>query len=307
METFFNRKKGRPRQTSGSGQDLNERSVPYDKLSPSGRSPSTVNSIPQGVRGTSYISAPITNPTLTSDGTELNLFAGGRQRLNRDREDRARPRSPSTSVSTADSSTLYSDSYPSSSSLTNGNRTYTPPSRTKRSDLTSDSHSRSPSLVDFGLPFVYASGALPFKSSSSAATIRPQSSATTTRTEASRGSHYASSLVDSVGHFSLHHRHGTNDGFVFPRPEDDQEIEALFENVKRTLDLVDMPDMHIDRKWDIVYGNEYVRWKEERKQNVAENSPEWYIKKFMEGTITVKQASSLTVSLRSNDIRYCPY
>src|SRR4051794_1025892 len=118
METFF-RKKGRPRQTSASGQDLNERSVPYDKLGSSGRSPSAGHSVPQGLRGTSFISAPITNPTLTSDGTELNVFTVGRQRLDRDREDRARPKSPSTSISTADSSTLYSDSYPSSSSLTN--------------------------------------------------------------------------------------------------------------------------------------------------------------------------------------------
>lgn len=35
-----------------------------------------------------------------------------------------------------------------------------------------------------------------------------------------------------------------------------------------------------------------------------EDSPEWYVKKIMEGTITAKQLGSLSVSLRTQPIRY---
>lgn len=68
----------------------------------------------------------------------------------------------------------------------------------------------------------------------------------------------------------------------------------------------------------MVYNDEHIRWKEDRtredqarKQNetgqpasIVENTPEWYIKKFLDKTVTAKNASSLLVSLRSKEMRY---
>src|SRR6266508_6141311 len=94
MDTFFGLRKNRPRQSSVSAQDLNERSVPYDKTVPA-RSPIEVATVNQGIRG---ISAPNTNPSLTVSGTEMNMFRVRRM------DD-----SPTTSLSTPDSSTIYDE------------------------------------------------------------------------------------------------------------------------------------------------------------------------------------------------------
>ena len=322
METIFGRKKGRTRQSSVSGQDLNDRSVPYDKLGPSPRSPVPVNTVSQGLRGTSHISAPITNPTLTQDGTEFNLFSIGRQKLERDRiynqerDERIRPQSPS-SISTADSSTLSSDSSPYTATFRHA-RTYTPSLRQVLNDGPTSSHSRPPEFTQF-LP--YPPGQHPFtvKSHPSSNTIRPRSSVLS-NTESHRSSKYASSLSDSTGHFPFYHphRHGAHDDFNFPRPENDDDIEGLFEIVKRTRDLADMPNLTIDQKWQIVHNDEHIRWREEKNReeqakkhnesgqpaSVVENTPEWYIKKFLDKAITAKQVSSLLVSLRSKELRF---
>ena len=85
-------------------------------------------------------------------------------------------------------------------------------------------------------------------------------------------------------------------------------------------DLGDLPKMSIDQKWNIVYSDEHVRWREEkqreeqaRKQSesgapaaIIDGTPEWYIKKFLDKTITAKQAGSLQVSLRGKEVTYAP-
>ena len=143
----------------------------------------------------------------------------------------------------------------------------------------------------------------------------------TTRSESTRGSRYA----PSVSPFDPHHHHLSNlyklhspqDEFSFPRPENDEEIEMLFENIMRMRGLDDIPHLSIDQKWHIVYNDEQMRWGEERRREeqarrqtdsgqaaaFSEGTPEWYIKKFMDRTITPKQASSLQVSLRSKEMR----
>jgi cytokinesis protein len=165
-------------------------------------------------------------------------------------------------------------------------------------------------------------------SSPNPTSARPMSGATT-RSEGNRGSRYAASLssADSQSHFPhisqpfyLHNRHGNQDDFNFPRPDDEKEIEALFENVTRTRGLREMPNVSIEQKWHMVYNDEHIRWEEERKRedqtrkqnetgqptsaSIVENTPEWYIKKFLDKTIAAKQASSLLVSLRSKEMRY---
>jgi cytokinesis protein len=134
--------------------------------------------------------------------------------------------------------------------------------------------------------------------------MRPQSNHTTPRPEGNRLSKPAPSLSSLDGlntshHFSFHHRHGQDD-FTFPRPDTDEEIEALFQVVKQTRVLGHMPNLSIDQKWAMVYNDEHLRWQTEK----GEGTPEWYIKKFLNETITAKQASSLQVSLRTKELRW---
>lgn len=294
MDTLF-RRKGRSRQFSVSTQDLNERSVPYDKLAP----PLPVNTITH--RG---ISAPNTNPALTASGTEFNKFAFQRSRIYDQNGYELRPGSPSASVSTADSSTLYEESFvsPIPKQLPQTPQS----SRVRLSQASLSSTPRTPN--DLGNHSLNASA--------SSVTIRPTSTATT-RSEASRSSRYAPSLSasESSSHHSLFYHSRSHHGpetFHFPRPETNAEIEALFENVKRTRDLSgSLDDLSIDQKWHMVYNDEQIRWAEEqsRKQRELGNStgdvaqsPEWYLRKFMDRTITPKQAASLLVCLRSREL-----
>jgi cytokinesis protein len=111
--------------------------------------------------------------------------------------------------------------------------------------------------------------------------------------------------------------------FVFPRPSD-EEIEALFENVIRTRDLSNLPPLSIDQKWSMVESDERLRFNEERVREeqakkvpeqsrsgmIEEKSPEWYLVKFMDKTITPKDASGLLVSLRGHElvcVHYFPF
>ncbi|KAG6853705.1 hypothetical protein C0991_002241 [Blastosporella zonata] len=312
MDSLFGRKKGRPRQSSVSAQqDLNERSVPYDKLGPPPRSPLPVGTVSQGFRG---ISAPNTNPSLTASGTEINKYAMQRSKVERERlydlHGYTRPGSPSTSVSTADSSTLYDESLPSSSSK---HLPQTPQSsRVRLSEASTSSGARSP-IHDFGH--------FSASTSTSSATIRPLSS-TTTRSETSRASKYAPSLSSSESgtHHSLFYHtrsghHSSSNSFYFPRPDTDEEIEIMFEEIKRTRDLGVLPDLALEQKWHMVYNSEHIRWKEEKIREEANrrhhesglpssavDTPESYIKKFLDKTITHKQATSLLVSLRSREV-----
>jgi cytokinesis protein len=115
----------------------------------------------------SVISAPITNPTLTVDGTELNLYTMHRSRQERDQlyntHPATRPISPINSPSTADSSTLYSES----------DKTYSHHrSTTSVSETSVSSGRRSPSVSDFG-------GYHSQRKGSNQQTARPTSRATT--------------------------------------------------------------------------------------------------------------------------------
>lgn len=315
MDTFFGKKKkDRPRQSSVSTNASDERlgSVPYHKLGPPSRSPVTVNTVSQGLRANpgAVISAPMTNPSLTTNGTDLNINRIARQRSERDRVYRdatgaspyARPNSPSASISTADSSTLYNDS--------DGATSRANARRVRQSESGS-------SLADFGISPGSPNPRQRSIMASDSATIRPSSSVTTT---GSRASNYAPSLSSYDSHnrhlsITSHLARHVPEEFYFPRPENDEEIEMLFENIKRERELGELPNLTIEQKWHIVHSDEQIRWKnarqnEEQARKQAESgqpqviteTPEWYIKKFMDKTVTAKQAGALQVSLRSNII-----
>ena len=321
MDTIFNRKKlkPQPRQSSFSTQDLNQRSVPYDKLAPSPRSPLAVATLSQGLSGTSHISAPITNPTLTSNGTEFNIYSLQRAKPDRkaaysnNSNDYGPPTSPISSLFSTDSSTTYSDSTASSSV---GRPSYAPSFRNlRKSEASPTSDPPTSSIADFGQFSARHNPPLSFVTSPGA-TIRPASN-NTTRSDSTNGSRYSPTVIsETQSHFShLSHFHLSNryDDFQFPRPETDEEIDALFETLKRTRDFPDMPNLSMDQKWHMVYSDEQIRWKDEQAKrqtlsgqntSVVDGAPEWYIKKFLDKTITAKQAGSLLISLRSKEMRY---
>lgn len=296
---IFGFKKSRPRQSSVSNSDLSERSVPYDRLAPSPRTPIPIGTLSQGVRGSaigSVISAPITNPTLTADGTD-SLSS-----LNRHISD------ASTSSTTLASLTQLAHSRrreTDTSSLSSSVASYRPPSQPL--------DKRTTNMSDFGS---YAGSPYPpptpaHRQSSSAATVRSEGG--------HRGSRYASSSSsESHGHLPhLHLRHSSaQDEFDFPRPRNPSEIEAMFERVKMTLNLPDA-NVDLDQKWQIVHEHERMRWQEAKRgdqrrltstgnaTNVisSKDSPEWYLKKFMDQTVTIKHVASLIVSLRTLPIQ----
>jgi cytokinesis protein len=315
MDSLFGRKKARPRQSSVSVQDLNERSVPYDKLSTS-HSPVPVGTINQGLlKG---ISVPNIT-TLTTSGTELSKFTMQAQRSQLQKDDlylqHLHQDSPNESISTSDSLTLYSDANEATSS-----RVPSPHSQSTQVHRSEASTStlRSENVVDFGQ---YPVSQL----FNSFATVRP-TSAVSSRSDINRNSKYTPSLASPDGnshqsHVSqFYHRHQNSENFQFPRPETEEEIDLLFENVKRTRDVTVLPNLSVDQKWSMVYNDMQIRWKDEkhreeqsRKQNEAgqsgailTESPEWYIKRFLDKTVTAKQAGSLLVSLRSKELRYEP-
>jgi cytokinesis protein len=312
MDIVFGRKKGRPRQSSVTARDLSEHSIPYDKLAPASLVPMPVGTVSQGLRGTQsipVISAPLTNPTLTHNGTEMNyshFTAYQRSKLERDRANISRPDS---SVSAADSSTLYNDSV---ASFTTGKRPKTPTHKLRRSEASGSSGRRSPSGADFG------SIPLPSSPAVSHSSLRPGSSMPFS-SEAERTSRFSTSDTHSshLSHF-FHKPHSNQEEFVFPRPERDEDIEALFEHVSATRDLPTVHTLTIEQKWQLVYGAEQLRWQEEkireeqaRKQgdssaagSLGEGTPDWYIRKFLDNTITAKQASSVWVSLKSHETRW---
>ncbi|KIJ37716.1 hypothetical protein M422DRAFT_177632 [Sphaerobolus stellatus SS14] len=337
METLFGRKKSRPRQSSVSGQDLDERSVPYDRTLPAARSPIPVGTVSQALRspGGHAISAPITNPTLTSTGTELNKTAMLRRRQEREQNygsvgnsdaQSYRSGSPNTSARSSEVS-LSASSIPAYTTTTTRQR--------NNNNEGSAPAPRSPAMSDFGQIPPGATtpatpgGRYPPFSATTTTSYRP-SSISTNRSAPDRSSRYTASgdsslaSVEALLHLPnlhLHHRHSSSfDESQFPRPETDEEIEVLFERVQARLGINDASNITIEQKWQIVHQDEMARSREARKkqndikrqtatgqpvtQVVTKDSPSWYLKKFMDMSVTPKHVQSLAVSLRTLPIAW---
>lgn len=121
--------------------------------------------------------------------------------------------------------------------------------------------------------------------------------------------------------------------FDFPRPASPTSVDVLFEDLiakggysaKVTADML---ILDADRKWVLVYNNQHKEWTDARKKlgptatgpmaggsghangiggaesGTGKNEPpEWYIGRFVDGTITLKNVESLTVTLRTYDIK----
>lgn len=131
--------------------------------------------------------------------------------------------------------------------------------------------------------------------------------------------------------------------FSFPRPKTAAAIDELFEELLPRIATTDkaqaeMRALDTDKKWIMVYNDSYVKWKAAREkithrrvegrsapavgastgtqgQDGAKTSertpkawgknerPEWYIGRFMDGSITQAQVASLSVCLRTYELR----
>ncbi|KAL8932105.1 MAG: hypothetical protein Q9216_006958, partial [Gyalolechia sp. 2 TL-2023] len=122
------------------------------------------------------------------------------------------------------------------------------------------------------------------------------------------------------------------DGFYLPRPSDDSVIEAQFVELMHKRGWHNLPDQArrqmmaypAAKKWTLVHQDKLTEWQGEnkRRQNARqtivgadgapglvarseeEGTPEWYVRKVMNDTITAKQLGSLSVSLRTQPISW---
>ena len=314
LEHNLNRDKNRPRQSSGDESSAFE---PYEELAPFLRTLIPVGTSPQAPHGSgpSAIFTAIADPILTTDGTELDFITMDRPKDERDQLHVSlppiRPLSLRKSPSTVDSSTIYSGSDESSSYRR---------STTSISETSVSSGMGSPSVSSFDNYYSQRKYA-------NEETTRPTPRA---KTRSERASMSTGSIISDspplrrnsphTGNTPYLNRPTTRDGvFYFPRPDNDEEIEAWYRETKRSLDIGDNITLNItvDQKWQLVYNAELQRWSEERKREkqtkkqtetvqstpLAEGSPEWYIQKFMDQTITPGRVSSLEVSLRTHQLR----
>jgi len=123
----------------------------------------------------------------------------------------------------------------------------------------------------------------------------------------------------------------TPEGFHLERPEDDNIVEAQFLALMHKRGWQNLPEQAkrqmlaypATKKWTLVHQDKLTEWQGEQKrrlharQTVAsadghsglfgradeEGSPEWFVRKVMDDTITPKQLQSLSVSLRTQPIR----
>ncbi|KAF2168124.1 hypothetical protein M409DRAFT_53438 [Zasmidium cellare ATCC 36951] len=121
------------------------------------------------------------------------------------------------------------------------------------------------------------------------------------------------------------------ENFQLHRPKDDKVIEKEFMELMHKRGWKSLPEQArrqmeaypINKKWTLVHQDRLAEWQgEQKKRNMARNtmvsidgtnmigrfdeegSPEWYVKKILENTITPKQLQSLSVSLRTQPIAW---
>lgn len=153
--------------------------------------------------------------------------------------------------------------------------------------------------------------------------LSPSSSRASTVSQA--GWHAPASGFSSTASFAP-------DGFHLPRPTDDRVVEQQFIELMHKRGWQNLPEQAkrqmlaypASKKWTLVHQDKLTEWQGEqkRRQNARtthgvadgyavtigradeEGSPEWYVKKVMEDSITAKQLQSLSVSLRTQPISW---
>lgn len=118
------------------------------------------------------------------------------------------------------------------------------------------------------------------------------------------------------------------DGFNLPKPSDDRIIEEQFLALMQKRGWNHLPDQAKrqmlayppNKKWTLVHQDRLTEWQGEQKRRTTaragqyggamellansdeEGTPEWFVKKVMDNSISAKQLQSLSVSLRTQPI-----
>ncbi|KAF1811048.1 hypothetical protein P152DRAFT_483372 [Eremomyces bilateralis CBS 781.70] len=115
------------------------------------------------------------------------------------------------------------------------------------------------------------------------------------------------------------------DGFNLKRPSDDRLIEKEWLSLMNKRGWLNLPEQarrqmqnySVDKKWMLVYQDRLAEWQGDQKRKTVarhtaadtvfdraheEGSPEWYVRKVLDNSITAKQLQSLSVSLRTQPI-----
>jgi len=132
---------------------------------------------------------------------------------------------------------------------------------------------------------------------------------------------------------STHHSSAFNsttsfspEGFKLSRPADDRAVEQQFLELMHKRGWKMLPDQarrqmenyDVSKKWTLVYQDRLTEWQGEQKRRATarntidgaqglgeadnEGSPQWYVKRVVDNTITAKELGSLSVSLRTQPI-----
>ena len=317
--------------------------TPYNELSRDTRTPTVVSTIRQS--GGQNISAPITNPTLTSNGTDFNVnnprsrtsgFDGGPEGASRMKTMSPPPSSPSPGSNSTHTG-FPRASYP--VEVSDSNTSYSQPrSSTSSRDLPStisgvlstisqptarDSKRNGGSSSDLGHYSASTTSAPPSRTPSSLSNHTPRPPSRNDALTRQSVTPSVSSTTSESHHPHLNRiLHRGEEEFYYPRPPDDDEIDVLFMQMisaRAGNGIQHTGKIDIETKWQLVYNHEHERWLEERRNaagrrramsnsgpNAAytKDTPEWYLKKFMDRTVTPKDVNGLSVAIRSFPIEW---
>ncbi|KAK5122867.1 hypothetical protein LTR85_003782 [Meristemomyces frigidus] len=176
--------------------------------------------------------------------------------------------------------------------------------------------------------FPSANGSVSQQASFAGDTLLPQLAPSTTKDRAYLNTHNPSAF-SSTASFSP-------EGFILHRPTDDRAIEKEFLELMLKRGWKSLPEQArrqmeaypISKKWTLVHQDRLSEWQGEQKRRQTqrstmasmndgmggysgiigradeEGSPEWFVRKVLDNTITPKQLQSLSVSLRTQPIAW---
>ena len=303
-------------------------SIPYDSLSPNSRTPIPVEYLPRHEQPQQHPQGQRNDPQphhLNKNGVDFHQYpawdpnkmgsgpAGPRQQPGLSQAASIREKQSKAPVNVAGQQThSYStaDSSTARNSFDQASIYSTVSSNTGRSSIFSSENASRPALP----PHMH-----PDNNS-----LRPTSSHSSVRQSTASGWQHHTPSYNSATSF-------TPDGFNLPRPNDDAVIEEQFIALMHKRGWQNLPDQArrqmlaypAGKKWTLVHQDKLTEWQGEqkRRQNARttlagsdgspgiltradeDGTPEWYVKRILDDTITAKQLQSLSVSLRTQPIK----
>ncbi|GAB7352784.1 hypothetical protein MBLNU459_g3406t1 [Dothideomycetes sp. NU459] len=283
-------------------------SIPYDTVARDTRTPTAVEYLPKDDRRPSTSRDPLPHH-LNKGGTDYHQYPSV------DSQSMPPPRPPAHASQYTLTNVGRQNSYEHSIASTAYDASNTRASSDQGSIRSNNSQGRGSSSFS-----IHNQSQAGFDSS----TLMPQLAPTSTRQSQGHGllGVHQPSAFTSTASFSP-------DGFALQRPADDRVIEREFLELMHKRGWKSLPEQArrqmeaypISKKWTLVHQDRLAEWQGEQKRRMharttigsdaslgilgradEEGSPEWYVRKVMDNSITTKQLASLAVSLRTQPI-----